>query len=139
MNAQRAIAGIASVCLLVVAGCGEPTRPKPVVAGWLDVRVSTSAPDVGIVRMTLAGGRVDSATVSGVYSGFIGAPQGGAVPLIVIGPIATGSVARIKVPDLSVPYTAIVEEAASSSDYSLIATDQFVAAVLPIAGHASAP
>lgn len=88
-------------------------------AGSMDVVVSTPNGDDGALLVRIAGGPVDSVTSPGPYAVYAGAPDGGAVHVIVQGNIAGGVVARVWVPDVTraASYTAAVEQATARDSY----------------------
>jgi hypothetical protein len=94
-----------------------PTPPTTPTPGWLTVQLDTPRSDDGAVQFLVSGPGIDSARVVG-YDGYAAVVTGEA-DLLVTGPIAGGTVAQIRIPDLarSSEYRASVVAAAARSTY----------------------
>lgn len=95
---MRAPGPLLLVCLLGLipfAGCSNNTGPSGAV---LSVSLSSPNTDDGAVLLTISGGPVDSVEAVGypVYTARSGSET---LRLIVTGPIGSGPIARIHVPD----------------------------------------
>jgi len=123
------VLGAAAACCLATTYCGEPTALHLPTAGWLEVRLSARDP-VGIVRLSLRGGPIDSIVGVPGTAVLAGQASGAIAPLIVVGDLRNGTVACVGVQDVFVGYTATVEEAASSIDYSLVSPADLVVSVV---------
>lgn len=123
--------GISTVlaCALLAGSCRESTGPHQARAGWQQVQLSTSAASVGIVRLTLGGGAIDSVIVPPGLRAFVGKPIGSTVPVIIVGNLSQGQIACAAVSDASLTYTVTVDEAASSTNYAPIPSVELSATV----------
>ena len=115
-----------AVLSLLLAACGaqSPTGSTPVLpvaptSGWLTVQLATPRTDDGAVQLSVSGPGIDSATVVG-YDGFtvIG---NSAADMVVTGPIASGTIARVHLRDLSrtSDVRATISAAAARGSYAL--------------------
>ena len=97
----------------------NPTPPAAPTPGWLTVQLDTPRSDDGAVQFVVNGPGIDSARVVG-YDGYSAVVTGEA-DLLVTGPIASGTVAQIRIPDLArtSEYRASVVAAAARSTYVL--------------------
>lgn len=121
---MRRIATLSGVAagLILLGSCGDggPTGPGAAVPGVLDLRYSTPNGDDGAVFFDVAGGPVEAvlSTAFRVSSSGAGASE---VRVIVTGPLAPGTVAQLRVPDLrrAADYTATIREVATEGTYAL--------------------
>lgn len=101
------------------AGTTPPPPPPSPTGGWLTVQLNTPRSDDGAVQFQISGPSLDSATVI-QYDGFA-ALDGNVANLIVTGNVASGTVARIHVSDVSraTEYRASVIAAADRNAFAL--------------------
>ena len=132
MICQAKAVGVALLCLALTSYCKDSHGPHEPTPGWLPVQLSTGAGDVEIARLAITGGRVDSlAKGTAMDTIFSGPLHGTGVSFIVVGSLSGAVVAKAWVPDVSVSYSAVVEEAASSTD-TLIPPGVFTVTVVPV-------
>ena len=115
MRIRSLLALGAAVGLSILPSCAEPAGPTE---GTLHVTLATPASDDGAVLFTLSGGPVDSVEAVG-YSIYSARIDDNTVRVIVIGTLASGPVARIRIPDhrrIS-GYSAIVNQVAARTTY----------------------
>jgi len=110
---------------VLLASCGGGDGgPPPSQAGDLVVTYFQGGPAVGAMLFTISGGPVQSVTApSGVpLQVSFGSPVAGTTRVIVTGPLSTGDIAIVRVPDvtLSTSYTVHVDQVADNLTFSLI-------------------
>lgn len=100
-------------CLVLASACagGLPTSPDaraPLdpppapVPGWVQLRLVTPWADDGVVQFTIVGSRVEEVIPASGLSGYAGVVDGGvSARLVLTGAIASGTVARLRVPDIN--------------------------------------
>ena len=112
MTSRIATLGLVAVCSLI--GCSNNTDP---VAGALNVSISSPHLDDGALMLSVFGGPVDSVESVGftVYS----VRAADSVKFIVTGPVGSGRVARIHIPDgrQASRYGARVSQVAARGSY----------------------
>jgi hypothetical protein len=99
----------------LLAGCSGGTGPT---AGMLSVNLTTPRTDDGGLLLTISGGPVDSIEAAG-HRLYYSRPEANTVHFILAGEIASGTIARIHVPDTrqAFQYTALVGQVAARSSY----------------------
>jgi hypothetical protein len=95
MRASWLLAFPCLLSLVPLAGCSNNTGPT---AAALNLSLSSPNADDGAVLLTISGGPVDSVEAVG-YGVYMARPGAETVRLIVTGELASGTIARIHVPD----------------------------------------
>lgn len=120
---HRSVLAAASL-LLAACGSQSPTGSTPVTpvaptAGWLTIQLATPRTDDGAVQLSVSGPGVDSAKIVG-YAGFSVVANSNA-DMVVTGAVASGTVARVYLRDLSRTgdVRATVSAAAARGSYAL--------------------
>ncbi len=117
--------------LLILAACsdGVATSPDPdirpdltpaPVAGWVTLEFTTPFPDDGAVQLTVVGGPVLEVELPAGLTGYSGAAADGA-HLVATGALESGTVARLRVPDLNrvSGYQVFIGQVAQRGTYAL--------------------
>lgn len=117
--------------LVATLSCGDdPGSPVP---GTIEVVLAGPGPAVGAVLFLIEGGSVDTVESAGEY--LDAAPYSGiATQVLVAGDDLRGVIARARVPDLRVRYTAFIQEVADSRNYALRPPEEtrvFIRAAVP--------
>lgn len=107
---------------LLVAGCGDSGKVGP-EEGEITLVLTTSRPGTGALLIRVTGvvsevrGATDGLRIASTPVGATGVTR-----LVVTGPIETGDLLRLRVPDVSQAdsYSGTVEQAASSADFALL-------------------
>lgn len=119
---RRARAGL--VLLLASLGCGEsPAPPSP--AGDLTVSYYQGGPEAGALLFTISGGPVENITAENGENVAFVSPTEGTTRVAVIGDLGTGTLLRVRVPDLSLArnYSVRVDQVADRVTFALINPD----------------
>jgi hypothetical protein len=107
----------ALLALTLTNGCSDGSGPT---AGVLRLSFAGSVGDVGAVLLTLSGGPVDSVEAPGfgIYSSRADATT---LRVIITGPVASGSVAEVHIPDSRAAslYSVSVQQVAARATYAL--------------------
>ncbi len=133
MHESRIIAPIALAMVVLLGACSEglltepaprnpitpPTAPAP-VPGWLNLQFTTPYANDGAVQLTVVGGVIDEIQLQPQFAGYAGVASGSA-RVLVTGQIASGTVARIRVPDINKVsgYQALIGQVAERGTYAL--------------------
>lgn len=117
---------------LLTAACSSgalPTAPDekapldaaPAEPGWVVLRFTTPVPDDGVLQLTIVGGIVHEVELGAALGGYAGFSEQGAVQLLLTGAIATGVVARLRIPDVRqiASYHVLVGQVAARGTYAL--------------------
>ncbi len=130
---SRTLAPIALAMAVLLGACAdglltEPTPRNPVtppsvpapVPGWLNLQFTTPYATDGAVQLTIVGGAIDEVQLQPQFTGYTGVAAGSA-RVLVTGQIASGTVARIRVPDISkaAGYQALIGQVAERGTYAL--------------------
>lgn len=120
-----------AVALVATLSCGDdPGSPVP---GTIEVVLAGPGPAVGAVLFLIEGGSVDTVESAGAY--LDAAPYSGvATQVLVAGDDLRGVIARARVPDLRVRYTAFIQEVADARSYALRPPEEtrvFIRAAVP--------
>lgn len=115
----------AAALLLAACGSQSPTGSTPVTpvapptGGWLTIQLATPRTDDGAVQLSVSGPGVDSAKIVG-YAGFSVVANSNA-DMVITGALASGTVARVFLRDLSRTgdVRATVSAAAARGSYTL--------------------
>jgi hypothetical protein len=106
---------------LLAGGCGTDGTP-PSEAGDLTASYYQAAPGAGALLLTISGGPVES--VSGANHELVSfaSPFPGTTRVVVAGEFGTGTLLRIRVPDLSraADYSIQVDQVADKHSFALI-------------------
>ncbi|HUG26843.1 MAG TPA: hypothetical protein VMK53_00995 [Gemmatimonadales bacterium] len=129
----RILATLALAMVLLLGGCADglltepaprkpvppPTAPAP-VPGWLNLHFTTPYANDGAVQLTVVGGVIDEIQLQPQFAGYAGVATGSA-RVLVTGQIASGTVARIRVPDINKVsgYQALIGQVAERGNYAL--------------------
>jgi hypothetical protein len=100
-----------------LSGCShQPSAPEGVI---LQVRLSSPNGDDGALLFTVAGGRVDSVEASG-YTTFSHRSDPSTLRIIVAGSVASGTIARLWLPDERQigRYSVTLDQAAARGSYA---------------------
>ncbi|MDX2120981.1 MAG: hypothetical protein SF070_07920 [Gemmatimonadota bacterium] len=120
-----------AAALVGALSCGDdPGNPVP---GTIEVVLAGPGPAVGAVLFLIEGGSVDTVESAGAY--LDAAPYSGvATQVLVAGDDLRGVIARARVPDLRVGYTAFIQQVADSRTYALRPPEEtrvFIRAAVP--------
>ena len=114
MRRLRRLLPVALVLALTTCKGTEPAGP-----GWLNVRLTSPAADDGGVMFVVRGGPIDSvrSTFPDTFTSRVSASEW---KVIVVGNVASTTVARVWVPDLDAvaQYSATVEQVASGVTFA---------------------
>lgn len=107
--------------LVLLSGCGDGGQP-PSEAGELTVSYFQGGPSAGALLLTISGGPVESVTAINNQQVSFASPMAGTTRVIVTGSLGTGSLLRIRVPDISLAssYTVRVDQVADNVTFALI-------------------
>ena len=114
--------------------CGDGPTGDQSTPGRLELRVTTSASGVGIMRLVVSGGAIDSVTAPG-FRVYRSQAPGTQTRLLVVGSVHSGVVGYAWVPDTRTNYSAVVDEVAASGTYSLLNAGQFTVTLAPPSGN----
>lgn len=133
MHESRIKAAVALAIVVFLGACSEgllsepaprnpitpPTAPAP-VPGWLNLQFTTPYFNDGAVQLTVVGGAIEEIQLQPQFSGYVGVAAGTA-RVLVTGQIASGTVARIRVPDTNkaAGYQALIGQVAERGNYAL--------------------
>lgn len=133
MHESRILAPIALAMVVFLGACADglltepaprnpitpPTAPAP-VPGWLNLQFTTPFANDGAVQLTVVGGVIDEIQLQPQFNGYVGVAAGSA-RVLVTGQIASGTVARIRVPDINkaTGYQALIGQVAERGNYAL--------------------
>lgn len=133
IHESRVQAFAALVMVLLLGACADgllseptprnpvvpPTAPAP-VPGWLHLQFTTPYANDGAVQLTIVGGAIDEIQLQPQFTGYTGLAAGSA-RVLVTGRIASGTVARIRVPDINkvTGYQALIGQVAEHGSYAL--------------------
>lgn len=111
-----------ALVFLAALGCvADSTGPLP---GMFDVVLVGPSAQAGALLFHIKGGPVDSVTPAGAL--VVSAPfTGVSRRVLVVGEDLGGVVARVHVPDVSVPYHMTIVEVADGRSYALMDTTRF--------------
>jgi len=117
----RALLGRLALAAVLLAACGD--NPNQPVAGDLTVTLATPGSSDGAVMIRLAGA-IESVSPVGGYRVESTGISGGLTRIIVVGPVTSGAVARIRVPDINAvdEYVGLVEQVADRATFALLST-----------------
>ena len=107
--------------LLVVLGCGDSPSP-PSSAGDLSVSYYQGGPEAGALLFTISGGPVESITAENDEQVSFISTTPGTTRVAVIGTLGTGTILKVRVPDLSQArnYSVRVDQVADRVTFALI-------------------
>lgn len=115
--------GLGMVALALATACGGKNPPTPSNAGDLQVSFFQGSGDVGGMLLSITGGPVEgvSASTSGLLVSFA-SPAVGTTRVLVTGPIHTGDILKVRVPDttLSTSYTVHIDQVADNLTFALV-------------------
>lgn len=111
-----------AVAAVLLAACGGDNPNQP-VAGDLTVTLATPGSSDGAVMIRVAGA-IESVSAVGGYRVESSEISGGLTRIIVVGPVTSGAVARIRVPDINAvdQYVGLVEQVADRATFALLST-----------------
>lgn len=118
---RRRFPGGLALFLSVAAGCGDAGEP-PSRAGDLTVTYFQGGPSAGALLLTITGGEVqDVIAVNGEQVTFA-SPSPGTTRVVVMGNLGTGTLLRLRVPDVSLAsrYVVVTDQVADKVTFSLI-------------------
>ena len=104
--------------LLATAGCSADREPSG--PGTLDIDLEAAPTDDGALVITVSGGAVTS--VASDRGEVTDRTDGAGTHILFTGPLTTGTVATLEVPDVALArnYVVTVEQIASSSTFALL-------------------
>lgn len=99
-----------------------PSAPAP-VPGWLNLQFITPYANDGAVQLTVVGGAIEEIQLLSQFNGYA-AVVAGSARLLATGEIASGTVARIRVPDVNkaAGYQALIGQVAERGNFALRAS-----------------
>lgn len=102
-------------------GCGDGGQP-PSPAGDLSISYFQGGPRAGAILFTISGGPVEQVTAENSELVSFASPAPGTTRVVVTGDLGTGTLLRVRVPDLSQAgnYTVRVDQVADRITFSLI-------------------
>ena len=110
----------AAIAAMALAGCSGDGPQSP-TAGALKLKVSSPYSDDGALLVALGGGQIDSVVAESGLKLYSGRPIPDVIRLVITGPIGSGTVARVYVPDVGKvgTYTVSLDQAASRTTFEL--------------------
>lgn len=125
--------------LLCLVACGSSTTgptdgdnvTPPVTPGWLTVQFTTPNSDDGAVQLRVTGPALDSVVADSRYDSF-GTASATVGNLVATGNIATGNLARFRVPDVNraAEYSVSVVAVAQQGSYALRGSSGYQAVIV---------
>ncbi len=110
--------------LVLITACGGNGGPPPSPAGDLVVSYFQGGPAIGAMLITISGGPVQNVTAAGGQSLQVSfaSPATATTKIIVTGPLATGDILTLRVPDttLATGYAVHLDQVADNVTFSLI-------------------
>lgn len=118
---SRRFAGFIALVALLTTACGDGGGP-PSGAGDLSVSYYQGGPSAGALLLTITGGEVENVTAEHGEQVSFSSPSPGMTRVVVMGNLGTGTLLRIRVPDVSLAsrYAVITEQVADRVTFSLI-------------------
>ena len=133
IHEPRILATLALAMVVLLGACADglltepaprnpitpPSVPAP-VPGWLNLQFVTPYANDGAVQLTVVGGAIEEIQLQPQFTGYTGVAAGSA-RVLVTGQIASGTVARIRVPDINkvTGYQALIGQVAERGNYGL--------------------
>lgn len=133
IHEPRILATLALAMVVLLGACADglltepaprnpitpPSAPAP-VPGWLNLQFVTPYANDGAVQLTVVGGAIEEIQLQPQFTGYTGVAAGSA-RVLVTGQIASGTVARIRVPDINkvTGYQALIGQVAERGNYGL--------------------
>ena len=133
IHEPRILATLALAMVVLLGACADglltepaprnpitpPSAPAP-VPGWLNLQFVTPYANDGAVQLTVVGGAIEEIQLQPQFTGYTGVAAGSA-RVLVTGQIASGTVARIRVPDINkvTGYQALIGQVAERGNYAL--------------------
>lgn len=117
---RRFSAGLAFF-LCVAAACGDGVGP-PSQAGDLTVSYFQGGPSAGALLLTITGGEVLEVSAANGEQVTFASPSPGTTRVVVTGNLGTGTLLRVRVPDISLAsrYVVVTDQVADRITFSLI-------------------
>lgn len=110
-----------ALLLSLAAGCGDGGGP-PSRAGDLTVSYFQGGPNAGALLLTITGGEVENVTAANNEQVSFASPSPGTTRVVVTGNLGTGTLLRIRVPDVSLAsrYFVVTDQVADKVTFALI-------------------
>ena len=110
-----------ALTVVTAAGCGDG-GPPPSPAGDLTISYFQGGPRAGAILFTISGGPVEQVTAENSELVSFASPVPGTTRVVVTGDLGTGTLLRVRVPDVSLvaSYTIRVDQVADRITFSLI-------------------
>ena len=118
---NRRLTGVVALFLGLAAACGDSGEP-PSRAGDLTVSYFQGGPGAGALLLTITGGEVQNVTAANGEQVSFASPSPGTTRVVVLGNLGTGTLLRIRVPDVSLAsrYVVATDQVADKVTFSLI-------------------
>ena len=120
----RRIRRLGWLALLGIAACGSD-GPVPSEAGDLTVSYYQGGPQAGAILLTITGGPVEQVTAEHGERVAWSSPSPGVTRVVVTGDLSTGTLLKVRVPDVSrsTEYSVVVDQVADRVTFALINPD----------------
>ena len=128
---RRCAVGLAFV-LGLAAACGDSGEPAS-RAGELSISYFQGGPRAGALLLTITGGEVEDVTAANGEQVSFASPAPGTTRVVVIGDLGTGTLLRIRVPDVSLAsrYVVVTDQVADKITFSLIDPERHPLTISP--------
>jgi len=129
---SRRFPGVAGLLLSLAAACGDGGEP-PSLAGDLTVSYFQGGPSAGALLLTITGGEVQNVTAANGEQVTFASPSPGTTRVVVLGNLGTGTLLRIRVPDVSLAsrYVVVTDQVADRVTFSLIDPERHPLTISP--------
>ena len=129
---RRRLPGGLALVLGLAAACGESGEPAP-RAGELTISYYQGGPRAGALLLTITGGEVLNVTAANGEQVSFASPAPGTTHVVVIGDLGTGTLLRIRVPDVSLAsrYVVATDQVADKITFSLIDPERHPLTISP--------
>ena len=129
---SRRFPGRLAFVLGLAAACGESGEP-PSRAGELSISYFQGGPRAGAMLLTITGGEVQNVTAANGEQVSFASPAPGTTRVVVIGDLGTGTLLRIRVPDVSLAsrYVVVTDQVADKVTFSLIDPERHPLTISP--------
>lgn len=119
MNAR--VRGGVALLVTLAAGCGDGGG-TPSRAGDLTISYFQGGPSAGALLLTITGGEVENVTAANGEQVSFASPSPGTTRVVVMGNLGTGTLLRIRVPDVSLAsrYVVVTDQVADKVTFALI-------------------
>jgi hypothetical protein len=124
--------GVVALLLALAAACDDSGEP-PSRAGDLTVSYFQGGPSAGALLLTITGGEVQNVTAANGEQVSFASPSPGTTRVVVIGNLGTGTLLRIRVPDVTLAsrYVVATDQVADKVTFSLIDPERHPLTISP--------